>query len=240
MGLSLEVGILADLKDNDADGFAYWQKTFARVNVALATAGLPAHQEPEKMAEPDAVWSGDMFSYSGLHHLRRLAAHLAESGGLPLPVKEDNPSKDPAVARYYERATATERPGGLLARLFGKKPLARAGPGPFDHLMLHSDAEGLYLPLDFPEVIFPEDALEIPGAMIGSAPRLLSECRRLALALGIPDGLDAEADELIEAIDSRPAEGELWKRHPIATHACVQLIAGCEAACADSAALVFC
>src|SRR5688572_505740 len=67
MGLSLEVGILADLKEHDPEGAQQFREEFETLNRFLASEGLPPHHEPESCE----VWSGDMWGYSGLHYLRR-------------------------------------------------------------------------------------------------------------------------------------------------------------------------
>jgi hypothetical protein len=82
MGLNLEVGILADLKEADDDGFAYFKEQFKILNQVLSGAGLGTHVEPEEL---DEVFSCDMYGYSGLHYLRRIGAHLALGRPTPPP-----------------------------------------------------------------------------------------------------------------------------------------------------------
>jgi hypothetical protein len=95
MGLSLEVGILADLRENDEEGYQYFRSQLDIVNKLLQLANAPLHTEPENCD----VWSGEMFGYSGLHYLRRVAAHLDSTGRLPEPGK-DNASEDPVLEQY--------------------------------------------------------------------------------------------------------------------------------------------
>ena len=71
MGLGLEVGILADLRENDEEGYEYFRSQLDALNSCLQQANIPDHAEPEDCE----VWSGEMFGYSGLHYLRRFAAH---------------------------------------------------------------------------------------------------------------------------------------------------------------------
>ena len=52
--------------------------------------------------------------------------------------------------------------------------------------MFHGDSAGFYLPRDFKNVIIADDELEVPGNIVGSAQRLLDECRRLAERLELP------------------------------------------------------
>jgi hypothetical protein len=233
MGLSIQVGMVADLKRNDPEGCEQYREGLAKLSKLLVAAGLKPHAEPEELPE-EQVWSSDMWGYSGLHRLRRVAAHLALGLPLPPPAKDD--ADDPVTERYY--AAASGGGGGLLARLLGKTP--RPQKLAFQHLILHSDAEGYYLPQDFPDVFFPATSAAIAGGMVGSAPRLLDECRRLATALGIPADLDPESDELAEAAESPDPAAEGWRRYPIETFGCVRLIAACEASLKTGAAIVFC
>ncbi len=47
MGLGLEVGYLADLLQNDAEGTAYFRKILDRLDPYLTSIGLSPHREPE-------------------------------------------------------------------------------------------------------------------------------------------------------------------------------------------------
>jgi hypothetical protein len=76
LGLNLEVGILADLKRHDPDRYQHYSEEFQRLNHFLVDSGLAHHQEPEDLPA-EQVFSCQMWGYSGLHHLRRIAAHLA-------------------------------------------------------------------------------------------------------------------------------------------------------------------
>ncbi len=234
MGLALRVGMLVDLADEDPEGFEHHAFALRRLNRLLVQSGLPAHDEPED-CEP---WDGEMISYSGLHDLRRVAAYLDCGEPLPPPARGPGASDDACLEGYFAVAEADDggRRPGLFARLFGKKPRYRRG---FDHLLLHSDAEGYYLPIDFAEVLFAPLDLEIPGVAVGSAPRLLAELERIAAALRIPDHLTAQSDELWEASDDPPEEGETWRRYGRESFGCVTLREGCRHAIAQRAALVF-
>lgn len=229
MGLALEVGVLADLKEGDPEGFEYHASALARLNRFLESCELPPHREPEDCE----VWSGEMIGYSGLHDLRRLAAHLDAEAPLPAPSRGDG-TEDACLAGYY--ASADARRLGLFQRLFGRKARYRRG---FDHLILHGDAEGYYLPIDFPAVLFPPADLEIPGGMIGSAHRLLAELERIALALAIPDSLTPDAEELWEAADDPAEGGDLWQQYGRESFGCVTLRHACRQSITQRAAIVF-
>lgn len=231
MGLALEVGILADLKEADPEGLDYHASALARLDGFLRAHQLPPHSEPHDCE----VWSGEMIGYSGLHDLRRLAAYLDADAPLPPPADGDGDStEDPFLVGYYARVDG--KPPGMLRRLFGPKTRYRRG---FDHLIVHGDAEGYYLPGEFPEVLFPPAELEIPGGMVGSVPRLLAELDRIALALAIPDRLTPDAEELWEAADDPSETGDLWQRYGRESFGCVTLRHACRQSIAQRAALVF-
>ena len=228
MGLCLEVGILADLRDNDEEGYHYYRGQFRGLNSDLQRAQLPEHLEPEDCE----VWSCEMFGYSGLHYLRRLAAHLDLTGQLPRPGGDDA-SKDPLLERYHQHANGVKAwfmSGGDKKQDFQRR---------FDHLILHSDAEGFYLPIDFPSVVYPEPELGIAGGIVGSSQSLLRECQRIAEELQIPTNLNETSEELWEAADSQ-GEGDLtWQRYGIESFSCVCLIRGSLKSIETKAALVF-
>ncbi len=230
MGLGLSVGILKDMRENDAEGYDYFKTTLIKVNQALAAVGLPPHLEPEDISTGDEA-SFEMFGYSGLHYLRRVAAHITYTGKVPLP-GDESASNDRLNKKYYLESVASPTDG--LSWFFKRRPLFK-----FNHLMQHSDAEGFYLPADFQDVIFPDDALEIPGAMIGSSKRLLQECKHLAEVLRLPLDIDPESDELWEAPEMQ-GRGTGWKAYGVESFTCIRLIKSCEASVRSGAAVVFC
>jgi hypothetical protein len=229
MGLKLEVGILADLKGRDADGFEAHSAALERLSAHLVLIGLEAHVEPMDAA----VWSAEMIGYTGLYDLRRIAAHLDCDQPLPAPSAREA-AKDQFLEGYY--AELKGKLSNALKRLVGSAPQFRRQ---FDHLIEHGDAEGYYLPIDFSNVLYLAPELRIPGGMVGSVPRLSAELDRIARALEIPDSLAAESEELWQASDSPPAEGPLWKRYGRESFGCVVLREGCRRAMAANAALVF-
>lgn len=182
---------------------------------ALVQAGLSPHKEPDSLGD-DPAFSCQMRGYSGLHYLRRLAAYIGLGRGVPVPGTGDA-TEDPVLEEYYD----------VLA------------PG-FEHLLLHSDAEGFYVPQDFEDVIFPDDALRIPGGTIGSSPRLLDECKRLAEWLELPLDTDPESDDVWDAADAPPSDGPKWKRYGNESFSCIRLIRAAEASIESGAAIVFC
>lgn len=241
MGLALEVGMLADLLAHDEEGAGYFREDLTNLNAVLAAAGLPPHDEPSE----SAVHSADMYGYSGLHYLRRCAAHLHYRGVLPPPLAEgQQPTADELLTRYGS---------DFVAENVDAKPgvFAASSSRSFDHLIMHSDAEGFYLPRAFQHVLIASDAAY---GWIGSSPTLRAECARLAGALEIPPDLlaDPEADVFFEAIDAdnrgRPkfrlfksAESKaVWRQHPVASLICAKLYCFTQHSIQSNAALVFC
>ncbi|MCE5199492.1 MAG: hypothetical protein ABFD54_08820 [Armatimonadota bacterium] len=231
MGLAIEIGILAELKRNDEEGLVSLRDDFVRLNQALHAARLCEHHEPEDIQD-DSIFSCDMYGYSGLHYLRRIAAY--EAFGYPMPQPgDDNASGDRVVKRYYSEFTG----GSFFARLLRRQQNTRMD---FTHLMKHSDAEGYYVPQDFEQVLFPNTSLKIPGGMIGSTQRLLAECKRLAKLLELPSDLDHESDELWDAIDEQGESDIKWKRYAVESFTCIRLIRACEASLRLGAVIYFC
>jgi hypothetical protein len=214
MGLSLEVGILADLNENDEEGAEQFREEFATLNRFLQLQGLPPHVEPESCD----VWSAGMWGYSGLHHLRRVAAHIDLRGRLPEP-GDVNSAKDSTLEEYFR---LTER-----------------GPRSFDHLIVHSDAEGYYLPRDFKTVLILPEEYPIAGGMVGSSVRLQQECERLAQALSLPLETDPESDEVVEAAEAQGKGGGTWQRYGVESYTCLQLRLAAVNSIRSGAAVVF-
>jgi hypothetical protein len=190
MGLAISVGLLADLIVNDEEGAAHVGESLARVNGVLAENGLPAHVEPETLGKLGSRARCRGFSCSFLHYLRRFAAHASTMPDWkPTPFPEDD---DPA----HDLVVVDE------LTLFSS------------HLLCHSDCEGYYVPIDFPEPIFADEA--IPGGMLGSSQGLLRELIAVAPFLGIQlsEGKlsDAEADRINQVAE---AAGPFWIEHMV-------------------------
>jgi hypothetical protein len=229
MGLSVVVGYLSEVIYFDEEAAAWFREQMERLNDYLASVGLSPHNEPEQYVGFEC----EMCGYSGLHYLRRIAAHLDLRGKLPPPGGE-NASKDEVIEEYYRLAGQNE--ASLLGRLFRRAPRPRT----FDHLMLHSDAEGYYLPQDFPSVLFPPETFQIPGGMIGSSTQLLAECKRLGVSLQLPMDLDPESEEVWEANQSQ-GKGDLqWQRYGVESLICLRLCKACECSIKHQAAIIFC
>jgi hypothetical protein len=235
VGLSLTVGILADLTaQGETDALAHFRSQFDAINAALRAKNFPEHHEPAELPAGRPPVTAELISYRGLHTLRRLAAHLLASGTLPDPTGPHTPPnhKDPVLSDYYasRRYTTPTTPEQLSPD--------HPHPGAFKHLMLHSDAEGYYLPLNFRYVISPSPDLKIAGGLIGSSLRLAEECQALASALSLPLDTDPDSDEVQHAIES-PGQGDAWRRYGVESHTCLQLHRAAQASLTLNAALVF-
>jgi hypothetical protein len=174
MGLALSVGILADLAENDPEMREVMQSEFDSINEVLRSRGLPAHNEPtdvEPWSDPVGVCG---FPYSFVHYLRRYYAHRILF-----------PNQIPPVRLPDEKASQD----AILEKVSSRK----------HHLLWHSDCEGFYVPVDFPDVI---EGSGVPGGMLGSSQRLLEELRLLAAPLGFRLNGNKIPDEQITELAS--------------------------------------
>jgi hypothetical protein len=160
MGLSLSVGYLAWLKkEGEEEALPWLRRNLGDVNRVLRENGLPEHVEPEEL--PKLVSRGlGGFPYSWLHYLRRAVAFArqapAEFG--PLPEGQDA-SEDGRIDRELSVFMDS-------------------------HLICHSDCEGFYVPIDFPEPLF-DHSDRLLGGILGSSQRALAEVILAAPLLGI-------------------------------------------------------
>ncbi|MGW4383926.1 hypothetical protein [Kitasatospora sp. NPDC004531] len=212
MGLDVVVGALIGAEQDTADWF---REECATIRAVLEREGLPGWQEPESGQQfGDRVWG-----YSGLHTLRRLAAHLAATGQLPEPLAEgERASEDRELREAYD-------------------DIPDDPAGPFDHLIHHSDCEGYYVPVDFGPVLVDE---EPAGGMLGSSVRLLAELRVVAEALGLPEDLDPDGKEVTDVLDGADPEEKGWKRYGTESFICLQLMRAARHSVETGAVMAFC
>jgi hypothetical protein len=213
MGLNMVVGVLVDAEDDYAETV---RADFAAIGGLLERAGLRRWTEPDPAGAKSAEF--EVWGYSGLHTVRRLAVHLAAGGRLPEPLGEGSRAVDDPLLREVQEA------------------LPAGPPGPFDHLVHHSDCEGHYVPVDFARVIVDDEA---PGGCLGSSVRLLAETRRLAEALGLPEDTDPHSAEVFEAADAEEPAAEGWRRHGVESYVCLQLLRAAKVSVATGAAIAF-
>ena len=228
MGLSIFVGLPSEVSQRDPDALPVYLGGLVSVNAALRAAGLPEHREPTIDAD-DMPLEIDMYGYSTIHHLRWVAVHVLHNKPTRTAQAED-PSGDALVSDYYEndRFAAELSPA--------QRSPDHAVPWGFRHLLLHSDAEGYYLPQPVDAPLIPDERLNVPGGMIGSSLRLRDECAALARHMALPLATDPEiaADLMAEG-----AGDSGWQRLPSAAYACLQLHRAAEASVRYGAAIVF-
>jgi hypothetical protein len=125
MGLTASIGLLDSMRGNP-DALASFRTRFTAVNDVLRAAGLPAHEEPAEL--PPHVYQSELDSigWDWLHCLRRLHA-LVLQGIEPTPPPEDYPPRELDPVLDLELSVHQR-----------------------SHLIVHSDAQGWYVPIDFP------------------------------------------------------------------------------------------
>lgn len=183
MGLYVHLG----LETGDAEYTAHLKQQLPVINRLLKKHGVPAYKEPEGAVPEKSRLQRDGLSYSAIHYLRLAAVRARKDPkyqATPLPE-----GKDPTAEPDYEDHG-------------------------FDfHLLCHSDCEGFYVPLKFPEVLF-DDTDELSGDILGSSIRLLEELIEVAPALGIQldkDGSlsDGKFAEMEESAEDAPLSREI-------------------------------
>ena len=213
MGLAIEVGYLADMLAHDPEGVEWFEHALAAVNRVLRAERLPAHVEPRTPVPEASRAALTAFPCSTLHHLRRAYAYRARDPGwiaTPFPADQD-PAADAEVEAQTEQFTS--------------------------HLLCHSDSEGFYLPIDFPDVVFSSEDDDVPGGMVGSSPRLRDELRAVAPALGIALVGGELADDEARRINALAAAGgPLWHEYA----AWIALFEAARLSIAHGTAIVFC
>lgn len=184
MGLAVEVGMLAGLMENDEEGAEEFREELAAVNRLLVAEGLPPHDEPTVVSDLRSRATLCSFPYDFLHYLRRAhARRLADPGWHATPLSAPYvPFADPLMLAALDTMTS--------------------------HLICHSDAEGFYVPIDFPEPLA-SDGEDLPGGVLGSSQRLLAELVFVAPALGIvlSDGVLTDEEAARIAALSEGGEG---------------------------------
>jgi hypothetical protein len=187
MGLCISVGALAWLKTADAEGYEWHSRQLATINAVLSANKLAPHHEPDNLPELASRAALDSFPYSFLHYLRRVYANVSQNPNwVPVEVADgEDPAADPAIDR----------------ELFVKMT---------SHLVCHSDAEGYYVPVDFPDVLYDE---RLAGGMLGSTPKLMRELISIAPALGITLTASSELSDIeAERINNVTADDGPWYR----------------------------
>ncbi|MGW5382938.1 hypothetical protein [Nocardia sp. NPDC003963] len=188
MGLAVGTHAYAELLDSDdAEEADYLREQLRALGRLLAAEGLPAHTEPETRGPETERAPVGSVPYSFVHYLRRAYARARQFPDRPMEPLADgeDPTEDPSVDE--------------LVYMFDS------------HLLCHSDCEGYYVPVEFDDVLFPDDELGIPGGMVGSSPGLLRELVYVAPYLGIALVDEQLSDTEIERIGKENGDDE----HPL-------------------------
>jgi hypothetical protein len=233
MGLGITIGVLKAFEGQE-EILRGLRKSFSWANGGLRTAGLPPHEEPEDLNH-DSCLSFGMVGYRGILLLRRYAAYLWDAQKVaPHRTREPGPADDPVLRGYL--ATCDWQVGAGGARLFRSPP----GHGPsFDHLVFHGEDHGLYLPVRCDEVLLLATVGGTLTDSVGSSFALKKECRLLAMALEIPEGMDPESEELHAVAEEPEDRGPPWRRFGMEALTCVQLLAAARRSIETRAAVVF-
>lgn len=219
MALVLQTGILAQVRIEDEVQYLAIQRELAQIGDFLNKNGVVhTFQEPTQLTI-DRVWSTDMYGYLGLHYLRRVAAHLFLEKQLP-PPGDWNASNDPVLVRYFEQYF-----GGNITTLT-KQVLTRKKVFPFEHLIIHSDTDGYYFPIDFQRVLVTNDS-ELCGGFIGSTYRLIEELQELAQVLQLDLNHNIDDIDLYDAAEDQGHGNALWERYGVESFTCLKLYKGC-------------
>lgn len=182
MGLAIAVGYGPSRFAADPEGREWALADLEQVNRVLVVHDLPPHHEPATLPDLPARARPGSLPYSWLHFLRRAVAYARQA-----------PARFGPAPDGYDPSTDDRIDHELAVRMDS-------------HLICHSDADGFYVPIDFPEPLYDaddEDAL--PGGVMGSSQQALEELIATAPLLGIPLVDGALTDEQARIIATEPA-----------------------------------
>jgi hypothetical protein len=186
MGLSISVGRLARFiaEGDDEEAVEYARDGIREINRVLAANGLPPHVEPEELPPFHDRCRASGLPYSWIHYLRRAVAYARRAPEEFVPPMSGDPTEDPRV-------------DDELTIFFDS------------HIICHSDADGFYVPIDFPEPLYYD------GGILGSCQGAMRELIQTAPLLGITlvDGqLTDQMADAINAEDGGPlyVERQVW------------------------------
>jgi len=218
VSLNVSVGYLADLLEYNP-GEPDVRKEFDAVARILRKRKIQGYKEPEQL---DDGWCARVTPSNGIAFLQRFASYFpldddATADEWPTPGDPetmDNPLED---EMYYDACSMLEF-------------------HPFQHLILHSCRDGYWVPVDFPDVIFPGRRTGIN--MLGSSVRLLKECDELAALLKLPRRLKFDDPDLLHALDNPGKSKTRWKKYGVESYNLVMLRTACQVSIKTGAAVV--
>lgn len=244
MGLTVEVGFLADVMANDPEEAEFVFVDLERMDEALREKGLDQWDEPTT----GEVWSADLLGYAGLHALREVAGYVWKGREVPRGILLDGSQKELAgeLAKEFFEHLSGKGNFTLIGKAFRQIFKTKEKPQlpPFVHLNIHSDCDGYYVPVAFETPIVPKRVTQDSEHLwpLGSVMRLEVELNQLARHLDIPADLRHDDDQLLALFDApvRTPIAALWTAQPIATHCLLVLREACAQSLRTGAAVHFC
>lgn len=177
MSLSVWVGGLsACLKSDDREERGAAKRDLREINRLLVANGFPRHKEPETLPRMRNRYRGVGLPYDWLHYLRRAIAFAKQEPEEFTPVRKgEDPSEDEHI----------------LHELFCIE----------SHIICHSDCEGYYVPVDFPDPLYHDDEDEIGGGILGSSFAGMRELLLVAPLINIPLRRGAVSAETVARVN---------------------------------------
>jgi hypothetical protein len=217
LSLNVSVGYLADLREcNPGDPTV--GREYAAIRRILKKHGIEGYEEPEQL---DNGWCACVTPSNGIAFLQRFASYF--------------PLDDDATADEWPVPGDDETMGNPLEDDMYEDAVSLLECHPFQHLILHSCRHGYWVPVDFPDVIFPGRRTGID--MLGSSVRLLKECDELAKLLRLPRGLKFDDPDLLDALNHRGRTKPRWKKYGIESYNLVMLRTACQVSLKTGAAV---
>lgn len=213
MSLEITVGLLYLLSNiGEYEGLNYYKDMFNDINKVLKRHNIDTYKEPINLKREEIFYF--QIKYSVVASLKKLAAYIALNEVLPSP-------------NYQNK--------NIIEQYMKEKKHKHS----FDHLILHSDCDGFYVPVQFNEIVLLEPSLNIEGTIIGSSYKLIKECELIANFLGLPLDLDLESEEIDEIFESENLGPERWKEYIVESFACLVLYNAARRSICLGASVVF-
>jgi hypothetical protein len=188
MGLGIGVGALASVSGADPEAAEVIRADFAAIATVLQENGLPPHHEPESLPPIRSRAAPGSLGYNWLPYFARAIAYARQAPTEFTQVGREDPAKDKRLDR--ERSVKMD-----------------------SHIICHSDCEGYYVPVDFPDPIYDD---RICGGVLGSSQRALAELVLAASLLGIPLRGGELSDEAARVIAEEPEGAHLcWRERQV-------------------------